>query len=268
MKLNRFSILLLLTISSLKVKAQVLDTLVDFGTYKLHFKVIKGLGKPILFETGGAMNLIQWDSIGSVLHQQLNATIITYDRQGFGKSGLDTAHYNILNEVKGLEDGLKQLGYQSSDVMLICHSLGAFYCRLYAARHPKFVKGIIMLDPRIPSSTDVKFARGVFQGLDRKKFKYEELSLYYVLAQMERNSDFLRKVSIPSHIPIVDIMAEDGPFADNADNERFKSDQERFVNDKPNRTLIFAKGSSHNIVNDKPELVISQVSKLYKKWLQ
>jgi hypothetical protein len=256
--------LLLFTLITLQVKAQVIDTLLDIGTYKLHFKIVKGKGMPVLFESGGGLDSGQWDSIGYVLHGRLNATIITYDRQGMGKSGLDTAHYNLPDEIKGLETGLRQLGYANSNVVLACHSLGAFYSRLYAARHPHLVKGIVMLDPRIPSLADMAFAKSFMAGINLKQFKQEELGLYFVLAQMENNSNYLRKIKIPSHIPVLDIMAEQGPFTDKADNDRFKSDQRRFVKEASNRTLIFAKGSSHNIALDKPMLVITEVTYFYK----
>jgi len=264
MKPVKLYLLLLFTLITLQVNAQVIDTLLDIGTYKLHFKAIRGKGMPVLFESGGGLDSKQWDSIGHALHSRLGATIITYDRQGMGKSGLDTAHYNLLNEIKGLETGLSQLGYANSKVVLVCHSLGAFYGRLYAARHPNLVKGIVMLDPRIPSLADMTFARKIMAGTNRKQFKHEELGLYYLLAQMESNSDYLRKVNVPSRIPVLDVMAEDGPFTNKADNDKFKSDQRRFVKDAPNRTLVFAKGSSHNIALDNPVLVITQITYFYK----
>lgn len=140
MKPVKLYLLLFFTLIALQVNAQILDTLLDIGTYKLHFKIIKGKGMPVLFESGGGLDSRQWDSIGHALHSRLNATMISYDRQGMGKSGLDTAHYNLLNEIRGLEAGLKQFGYANSKVVFVCHSLGAFYGRLYAARHPDLVK--------------------------------------------------------------------------------------------------------------------------------
>lgn len=108
------------------------------------------------------------------------------------------------------------------------------------------------------------FARKVMLGIYPKQFKQKELGLYYLLAQMESNSDYLRTVKVPSRIPILDVMADQGPFEGKADNERFKSDQRRFVKEASNRTLVFAKGSSHNIALDKPALVITQVTYFYK----
>jgi pimeloyl-ACP methyl ester carboxylesterase len=203
-----------------------------------------------------------------VVHDKLNATIISYDRQGFGQSGLDTTKYDISSEIKGLEFALKQLGYANEKKLLVCHSLGAFYSSVYASRHPTLVKGIIMLDPRIPSLDDMRFARGISAKLKRSDFSKADLGLYYVLAEMERNSNFVRKRTIPSSIPILDIMAEQGPFDDKQENQRFKLAQKTFINGRTNASLVYAQSSSHNIPQDKPEIVISEIIKFYRLHLK
>ncbi|MET7259643.1 alpha/beta fold hydrolase [Dyadobacter fermentans] len=77
--------------------------------YKLHFKMIKGERTPILFESGGGKDASQWDSIATIVHQRLKATVITYDRAGFGQISLDTLDYTILQEIKSLESALQSL---------------------------------------------------------------------------------------------------------------------------------------------------------------
>lgn len=243
------------------------DTLIDVGNYKLHFKIREGKGAPIFFESGGALDAGQWDSISTLLHQKLNATIITYDRQGFGLSGLDTAKYNILNESKGLNFALQKLGYARQNMLLVSHSLGAFYSIFYASGNPSTVKGIIMLDPRIPSKADMRFARKIFKTLNRSNFSEKELGLYYVLAQMEQNSNFIRKKVISSNIPVLVVMAEKGPFDNKADNDRFQEAQRHFIKTRKKGSLIFAKGSAHNIPQDQPELVLSEIENFYRRYV-
>lgn len=258
---------LILFLSSQAVKAQVLDTLIDVGNYKLHFKIIKGNSNEILFESGGGITLAQWDSIIAPVHIRTGATIITYDRQGFGTSGLDTTSYTVLDEIKGLEAGLGKLGYGNKPILLVGHSLGAFYARVYASRNVANTKGIIMLDPRIPTFADMAFARSVYDSLDSVALKKESLALYYVLANMERNSDFVRRIPIKPGLPILNVMAENGPFDSIADNERFQSDQRSFVKQGSNRVLLHAKGSTHNIPLDQPQLVIDQIVSYFKKYV-
>lgn len=131
-------------------KAQTIDTLIDVRPFNLHFRIIKGDNPPILFESGGGLDATQWDSIATTVHHQLQATVITYDRAGFGKSSLDTANFNILREIESLETALKKFGYLDAKFLLVGHSLGGFYNRVFAERHAKQVNGIVFLDPRIP----------------------------------------------------------------------------------------------------------------------
>lgn len=258
---------LILLVFSIDAHAN-LDTLINIGTYNLHFKILKGRGTPILFESGGGLDASQWDSISKTLHKKLGISIITYDRSGFGQSGIDTLNYNILNEIRALEFALTKLGYQNTNMFLVCHSLGAFYSRLYANRHPKLVKGIIMLDPRIPSSDDMIVAKKIAANLNRNNFSKEELGLYYVLTEMEQNSDFLRSKTIADNIPVLDIMAEEGPFETKQENDAFKLAQRIFIQGRKKGSFKFAGGSSHNIPQDNPQLVVSEIVKFYRKQMK
>ena len=252
---------------SLNSEAQRLDTIVDARPYQLHFRILKGQKPPILFEAGGGQDAAQWDSIATVVHQRLGATVITYDRAGFGQSSFDTAGYTILQEVKSLESALRQFGYRNTPLMLVGHSLGAFYNWVYAARHPAQVKGIVFVDPRLPSYADRRLARSYFQGLNRQDYETEYLSLYYLLARMERTSDYVRQVRLPASIPLLDLMAERGPFSDAKQNERFKADQRSLVKGHRNRRLVYVEDTSHNIPHDQPGLLIEQLVRFYQQHL-
>lgn len=254
-------------VMSVNVKAQLLDTIVDARPYQLHFRIVKGKKPPILFESGGGQDASQWDSIAIAVHQRLQATVITYDRAGFGQSSFDTAGYTILQEIKSLESALHQFGYSNTNLLLVSQSLGAFYSQIYASRHPSQVKGIILVDPRLPSYADMRFARIYFQSLNRKDYEAEYMSLYYLLARMERTSDYVRQVPLPSSIPLLDIMAERGPFLNAKENERFKADQRNLVKGHRNRRLLYVEGTSHNIPYDKPTLMIEQIVNFYKQHL-
>jgi pimeloyl-ACP methyl ester carboxylesterase len=258
-------VLIFLFLFTGNANAQLIDTLVAVSPYNLHFRIIKGRKTPLLFESGGGLDASQWDSIATALHHELDATVITYDRAGFGKSTLDTANYSILQEIKSLEMALTSFGYGNGSLVLVGHSLGGFYNRVFAARHPEPVKGVVMLDPRIPSHEDMSFARTYFQTLDRKDFEAEYLSLYHLLANMERNSDYVRQLPLPAHIPVLVVMAENGPFTEQKENERFQEAQRNFVKANDNRRLVVAEGSSHNIPSDRPGLVIELVKKFYSE---
>ncbi|HUB60277.1 MAG TPA: alpha/beta hydrolase [Puia sp.] len=130
-------------------KAQTLDTLVDVGGYKLHFSIIPGKGIPILFDAGGGDDATTWDGILRPISEITHTTLITYDRIGFGKSGLDTNQHGILKMIDGLETGLHKLGYWGN-IMLVAHSQGAIYAQVFAFRHPELVKAAVMIDGTTP----------------------------------------------------------------------------------------------------------------------
>lgn len=65
----------------------------------------------------------------------------------------------------------------------------------------------------------------------------------------------------------INVMAEQGLFDSKKENDRFKSAQRKFVNSRQNACLVYAKGSSHNIPQDKSELVIREIAKFYRKYL-
>src|SRR5579871_5678415 len=94
---------------------QMIDTLIDVGGYRLYFHILKGKGMPILFEGGAGAEVQDWDTILQPIADITHATLITYDRPGFGKSELDTSNHDlathgILQGIEGLETGLRKLG--------------------------------------------------------------------------------------------------------------------------------------------------------------
>ena len=97
------SAIFILVFAIVSVQGQTLDTLVDVGGYKLHFVVFKGKGMPILFDAGGGEDATTWDKIIRSVAEGTAATLITYDRAGFGKSTFDTTRHGILNGMTGLE---------------------------------------------------------------------------------------------------------------------------------------------------------------------
>ena len=124
-------------------KAQATDTLVDVGQYKLHFKIIKGTGTPILFESGSGNDGAVWNNILEPIAKITGTTLITYDRAGLGRSEIKIESQQIekneiINGVQALEIGLKKLGYDD-DIILVSHSFGGFYSTLFASRNPEKV---------------------------------------------------------------------------------------------------------------------------------
>ena len=71
-----------------QAELSVIDTLVSVGGNRLHFQVIEGGSPAILLEAGGGMDLTAWADLAPRLARETGATVISYDRAGFGESDL------------------------------------------------------------------------------------------------------------------------------------------------------------------------------------
>jgi pimeloyl-ACP methyl ester carboxylesterase len=82
------------------------------------------------------------------LDQQLaeHTTVVSYDRAGYGFSDAVEGRLDAASVVDDLHAALATAGLQGPYV-LVGHSLGAVYVRLFAAAHPDEVAGLVLIDP-------------------------------------------------------------------------------------------------------------------------
>jgi len=119
--------------------------LVDAGGYNLHL-VKKGSGFPtIVFETGSGETSLSWRQIPDELSQ--DATVVVYDRGGYAWSEQAPSERSGENIVKELYTALQNEGLKGPYVM-VGHSLGGMYARLFAQTYPDQVAGLVLVDAR------------------------------------------------------------------------------------------------------------------------
>lgn len=248
-------------------QAQDIDTLVDVGGYKLHFNIIKGKGNPILFESGNGDDGSVWKEILNPIHEATGATIITYDRAGLGLSQIDTSKVNLPNEVKGLEIGLKKLGY-NKNVFLVCHSFGSYYATLYTLRNSKKVTGTVFIDALTPcyfTKKRVTDLKNSITNEDWAMLKKEAIGLYYVLKNLDIIYDQMKDKNYTPFIPATVIGADFPPqMVQGTEIAEWKNCL-KTLGSQPNHNYVFAEKTKHKVWKDNPELVINEIVKLYKQ---
>lgn len=245
--------------------SSIIDTLVDANGHKLHFTIWKGKSPAILFETGAGDDLSVWNDIRTSIYKNTGATLIAYDRAGFGKSELDTNQLTLNQQLTSLEYALKNLGINSK-LFLVSHSFGGYFSTLIADRHPDKVVGAVLIDPNQVSfwtDSQTKHTWAKYEPM-KAKFKQENQGVYWLMVNAYQNAKEMRQVSFPTTIPVIDIVAETPPHDTKEENDRWKQAQQKFVAAATNRQLIMASGSGHYIMRDKPDLVIRTITKLYQ----
>jgi pimeloyl-ACP methyl ester carboxylesterase len=228
--------------------------------------IIHGKGIPILFEAGGGEDAATWKKILHPIADLTAATLITYDRAGFGKSSFDTTLHGILNGITGLETGLKKLGYDG-DIILVAHSQGGLYAQLYAARHPAKVKAAILIDVTTTCFYNEQRLAATQQLINQQntnQLKQSKPGTWYQGADFSNNIEWMRRFPFPTTISVTDFVADHPPFQDSTDISDWKRCHQEFAAASPNRTGILASGCGHFIFNDNPPLVINAIVKAYK----
>ncbi|USB31833.1 alpha/beta hydrolase [Paenibacillus sp. YPG26] len=128
--------------------------LIDAGGYKLHINKI-GSGSPtILLEAASGETSLSWKDIPKELAK--SATVVSYDRGGFAWSEQATTPRTGPNIVRELHTALKNEGIQGP-YLLVGHSLGGVYSRLFAQTYTEEVAGLVLVDAK-PEDDDTRTA--------------------------------------------------------------------------------------------------------------
>jgi pimeloyl-ACP methyl ester carboxylesterase len=256
---------------SFSIRVQSQDTLVDVGGYKMHFKIIKGKGTPILFEAGGGDDSSVWNNIIEKIHDVTGTTLITYDRSGFGQSELNPklkndSDFGIENGVKELETGLSMLGF-NDEVILVSHSYGGLYNLLFAHKYPKKVKSVILIDVTLNDFWNEELLIMRDNNVDISTID-KPSGDYYLNANFNETMRYARNIHFPEYIPIINIFPENSfPGFPEVLSTRWRKLHKEFGDNKENVTNIIAKGSGHAVFQDNPSLIIHAIIKAYSKML-
>jgi pimeloyl-ACP methyl ester carboxylesterase len=227
---------------------------------KLHFRIVEGRKDDIiLFESGGGDDSSVWSDSLAPIAGATGATLITYDRPGFGSSEADPQHHGLTNDVERLESGLKDLGY-TGHYTLVAHSLGGFYATLFASRHPEQVRAAVLIDSNLTCFFTEAFSSTIRSSeAEIQTLKTENLGKYFLALDFEPMVLKMRTVEFPKTIPVLDFVAEQRNFPTAEDDERWGSCHAKFASEAPNRTEYIAYGSYHYIFKSNPGLIIAAI---------
>ncbi len=262
-----------LVIFSFSICVQSQDTLVDIGGYKMHFKIFRGEGTPILFEAGAGNDGSVWGHILEKIHNVTGTTLITYDRSGFGQSELNPnlkkdSDFGIENGLKELETGLSMLGFDN-EIILVSHSYGGLYNLIYANKHPKKVKSVVLIDATLNNFWNEELLIMRDNNVDISAID-KPSGDYYLNANYNETMRYARNIHFPENIPILNIFPEN-TFPDLPPeilSNRWRKLHEELGNQKNNVTNILAKRSGHAVFQDNPSLIINTIIKAYSKTLE
>jgi pimeloyl-ACP methyl ester carboxylesterase len=165
----------------LRAKFPPPGALVDVGGYRLHL-ACEGEGSPtVVMEAGMGDPSSIWALVQPQIAQ--TARVCTYDRAGLGWSDPSPKPRTAENIVRELHTLLHNAGVPGPYV-LVGHSIGGIYMRLFAHTYPDEVAGMVLLD----SSHEAQMTRApqaFAEHMQRSLAKARrQMSLYRPLAAM------------------------------------------------------------------------------------
>ncbi|MFE9890660.1 alpha/beta fold hydrolase [Streptomyces scopuliridis] len=237
--------------------------------HRLAFHVTQGNGHTIVLDSGGGEDSSQWKDLVPKLHADTGATVITYDRAGLGKSDVVPGPWKVESAVSDLKSGLEQLGV-TENVTLVSHSQAGEIANYFARDNPKMLSGAVLVDANLPQFfTDEEIPRLVaaskpqVDAAKKDPDKPENRQLISTAEGFAPAHQAFHEVTWPDSVPATVIVSEKTPFDGSpVDAQRWRDAAASFTQDGPDRTLVTAEGSSHEVPKDRPDLVLKEIADL------
>lgn len=245
--------------------------MVERDGHRIAFHVVPGHGPAIVLDAGGGEDSTYWNTLVPVLLRRTGCEIVTYDRAGFGGSDEVDGPWSLESATEDLAAGLKKLGV-TNGIVLVAHSLAGEIATNLVHQHPRWVSGAVLVDASVPDFfTKAEIARQsaeyapAIASLKKAPPSREGRQLLAMAASFERTSTEFHRMSWPKSVPAIVIVSEKTPFASKVDARAWTRAHEKFAARAANRSLVVAKGSSHDVAHDRPDVIIDAVLAMVRR---
>lgn len=252
----------------------------DLGTHRLHYHCV-GKGYPaVVIDTGIGGSGAEWHAVRETLVER--AMVCTYDRAGYGWSDPGPSPRTTKRIARELRALLVAAGVPPPYV-LVGHSFGGFNVRMFAARYPAEVAGLVLVDSSHP---DEPMPRAGAAGRtlnplqdispppagdgDELAFaQYLNSRRKAVFAQMDEIAHFARSAGQVSgagplpDVPLI-VLARDAGlgFADPVAEARWQRHQRELASLSPRGRWRQVAGSAHDVHRARPAEVAAAIDEV------
>lgn len=241
---------------------------VTHNGHDLVFHVIDGRKPAIVLDAGGGEDSSEWSELAPKLATETGSMVISYDRAGEGESDEVPGPWNAADAASDLEAGLAELNVNKPYV-LVAHSLSGEIATDIALTHPDHIAGAVLIDASLPNFyTDSQIDRIVAANEEkledaRKQQSQSREARQFIAHAMNYGPTHraYHQLTWPHSVPATVITSSETPFsATRGDGAAWTQAQQQFAKAAPNRQLILADPSSHEIPRDRPEIVLQAIA--------
>jgi pimeloyl-ACP methyl ester carboxylesterase len=262
-----------------EIAIDMTEKMVDVGGRSIHCRLF-GAGSPTVVLVSG-FNAVQenWNAVIPPLAE--SATVVTYDRAGYGKSEIGELPTHAEQSARDLNILLKKLDVPKPYV-LVGHSYGVRVVRMYASMFPETIGGMVWMDGQHPDI--LKAQLSVLTGDDRaqlermvamwKPKENPRIEADYAMTSLDQD----RKIQSLPQVPTILISAGAGRerglppgLSSEAQEKLVKLGlemQKKLLDGIPGGRLIQLNDVSHFMHLEKPgpviEIILSMVAEVKK----
>lgn len=224
----------------------------------------------VVFESGNGNDSAVWDAITPRV-RKFGVRTFAYDRAGLGQSDPAPATYTVEAELARFQR-LLRLCRVSGPIILVAHSYGGLL-GLMTAKNDKRLKAMVMVDAMVPGAMSAQVIEQSVAKLrpDYAAFRKEDPkragALIPLMEAMQATRRKFEVTAVSPDMPFIDIIADRSTFKGSdprSDAEWIKA-HSNFVANNPNREAVFAAGSGHKVMLDKPDLVVDAIRRMLAK---
>jgi pimeloyl-ACP methyl ester carboxylesterase len=228
---------------------------------------VRGAGSPtVVFEAGGGEDSSVWAELESEVRERNRVRTMVYDRAGLGRSGPSPPPYRIDDEAEALRRELDRRHIEAP-VVLVAHSYGGFVATIVAATDAR-IAGVVLVDANLADFFDdpqlerlLATYRPQFPALEQAAPELARVMIP-LIESYPATVARVGEVDIPAATPTIDIVAERTWVETPEEIEAIRRAHRDFVAASPHRQAVFAEGSGHHVMRDRPGIVLDAVTQL------
>jgi pimeloyl-ACP methyl ester carboxylesterase len=236
---------------------------VDTGGHALNM-LAGGEGTPaVIFEAGFGAGLASWSPVQSQIAKF--ARTVSYDRAGIGSSEAGPkprAAKQIAAEL--------HLALQNAKItppyILVGHSFGGIYARVFADMYPREVAGMVFVDPSQEAFDDwTRTHKEARREAAEEQIAKAPQGVRDESAEVSTSYAQARAAKVPAGIPVILLTATKDDTMPAAVRKVWTEKHEEWIAKVPGGKHIVVEQSGHFIQGDQPQVVIDAIRQVVEQ---
>ena len=224
----------------------------------------------VVLAAGAGQTSQTWTAL--VAELSLSATLVTFDRPGFGSSDAGARPRTPTRIAQELGTVLQRVGV-APPYVLVGHSMGGLHVLRYAAMFPDRVEGIVLVDtPPAGFEEDRRRLLNEMERRERDRTLAEGVARLSLAARLEREGAQAASEwdlsAFPVEVPLVVITADSQDFGQLGSQEAHRAlwiaRSREWLGLSERSAFVVARGSGHLVHQERVSLVAEHVRRLVR----